>query len=168
MNQLMVMAILLISSCASKNVEKSASAAGQVRGLQTMCKESSSAMKARQKKKSLYERLGKRKGIKNFFTHLLPAHRANKKIAHLFKYSEDEVVIAHSTDFLVAGTGGPNKYKGRNMKNVHARLKITNADFLEAGGDVKRTMKKVGYGENEIQEVVCALVSFIPQVVIKE
>lgn len=166
MNKLIVLLVLTLVGCASNRMDSSPSAADQVAGLQKMCTESTAAMKARQDKKSLYERLGKRKGINNFFTHLLPEHRANKKIAHLFKHSDDKKVIAHSTDFLVAGSGGPNKYKGRNMEKVHAHLKITNADFLAAGEDVQITMKKLGYGENEIQEVVCALVSFIPQVVV--
>lgn len=166
MNKSLLLLSILLLGCASENKIKSPSASEQVLGLQTMCKESAPAMKARQEKKSLYERLGKREGINRFFTHLLPAHRANKKIAHLFQNSDDKKVIAHSTDFLVTGSGGPASYKGRSMGKVHAHLKITNEDFLEAGGDVQRVMKKLGYGENEIQEVVCALVSFIPQVVV--
>jgi hypothetical protein len=51
------------------------------------------------------------------------------------------------------------------MMSVHRDLNITNSDFLSAGGDVGAVMKEMKYGENETQEVVCALVSFVPVVV---
>ena len=54
------------------------------------------------------------------------------------------------------------------MGTAHRSLKITNADFLAAGGDVNGVMKAMKYGENETQEVVCALVSFVPVVVVQQ
>ena len=51
------------------------------------------------------------------------------------------------------------------MSTVHKQMKITNSDFLSAGGDVQAVMKELNYGDDEIQEVVCALVSFVPVVV---
>ncbi len=157
---------LLVMSCASSNHEQHLSSQEQVAEVQKMCMDNGPAIKARQQEHSLYERLGKREGIHNFFTHLLPAHRANKKISHIFTYSDDKKVIENSTEFLSMGSGGPGQYKGSSMKDVHKHLHITSADFMEAGEDVKVTMRKLGYGENEVQEVICALASFVPDVVV--
>jgi hypothetical protein len=51
------------------------------------------------------------------------------------------------------------------MAQVHEQFGISYSDFLSAGGDVQTVMKGLGYGEEEIQEAVCFLVSFVPQVV---
>jgi hypothetical protein len=45
------------------------------------------------------------------------------------------------------------------MPSAHAHLELSKADFLSAGGDVTAAMQNLGYGEEEIQEFVCILVS---------
>jgi hypothetical protein len=44
-------------------------------------------------------------------------------------------------------------------------LDLTDADSLAVGGDFVVAMKTMGHGENEIQEMVCILVSLKDQVV---
>jgi hypothetical protein len=44
-------------------------------------------------------------------------------------------------------------------------MKLTNADFVSAGGDVMQAMKNLKYEPPEIDEVVCTLVSLRPLVV---
>ena len=157
---------LLITGCATTDTKKP-TAADQVAGLQKMCSDAAGAIKARQEKKSLYKRLGEKEKIKTFITNLYGAHLANKDINHMFKNVERDSFIGHATDFFVVGTGGKGKYKGRDMSAAHKHLKISNADFLSAGGDVQNTMKSMNYGEHEIQEVVCSLVAFVPVVVVQ-
>lgn len=144
---------------------KEASADEQVAGLEKMCKEATPAMQERQAKESLYLRLGGEEKIRTFSTLLYDAHKRNKEIGHFFVDSESGPVIENVTKFLVVGTGGGGEYKQKSMKGVHRDMKIRNADFLSAGVDVQNVMKELNYGDNEIQEVVCALVSFIPVVV---
>ena len=52
------------------------------------------------------------------------------------------------------------------MPASHAHLRLTDADFLAAGGDIVTAMQSMGYGENEINEIVCILVSLKDQVVL--
>lgn len=137
----------------------------QVQGIQDMCKGAEKAIKERQVKKSLYTRLGKKAKITVFVDKLYSAHKNNKKIGHMFAHVPKQPFSKNVIDFLTIGTGGKGKYSGRNMKDAHAHLNVTNEDFLAAGGDVKEVMVGMKYGENEIQEVICALASFIPDVV---
>jgi hypothetical protein len=53
------------------------------------------------------------------------------------------------------------------MPATHANLKLTDADFLSAGGDIVSAMQSMGYGEDEINEFVCILVSLKDQVVLE-
>jgi hypothetical protein len=83
----------------------------------------------------------------------------------MFTHVSKEPFVRNVSDFLVVGTGGAGKYNGKDMASAHKNYNITNADFLSAGGDVQAVMKELNYGANEVQEVICALVSFVPVVV---
>lgn len=159
---------LIVVSAYNVNAEEKASTdAEQVAGLQKMCTDSKAAITQRQVEKSLYDRLGKSDKIQVLAGKLLSAHTNNKKIGHMFKNVNKTSFVKNVTDFLVAGTGGKADYHGKDMAAAHKNLKVTNADFLSAGGDVKSVMNNMKYSENEIQEVICSLATFIPVVVVQ-
>jgi len=170
MNLIRTLSLLLIAFCSLTAVaeEKLPTAAEQVAGIQKMCADSGEAIKQRQAEKPLFERLGKRPKIKVLAQKLLAAHSKNEKIGHMFTHVKKDLFVKNVTDFLVMGTGGKANYKGKDMVAAHKHLKISNADFLAAGGDVQSVMKEMKSGENEIQEVVCSLASFIPVVVVQQ
>lgn len=58
--------------------------------------------------------------------------------------------LISALSFLKLAGGG--KYTGRSLEVAYKYLKITNADFLSAGGDVQNVMKNLNYGENEHYE----------------
>lgn len=45
-------------------------------------------------------------------------------------------------------------------------MRLTNADFMAAAGDVIQAMKNLGHRQQEIDEVVCTLVALRPMVVL--
>ena len=53
------------------------------------------------------------------------------------------------------------------MPESHDHLELTEADFLSAGGDVIKAMETMEYGQEEIDEVVCILVSLKDRVITK-
>ncbi len=162
--------LFLLGVCSVTAVadEKIPTDAERVAGIQKECAEAGEAIKQRQAEKALYDRLGKRPKIKNLVTELLAAHSKNEKIGHLFVHVKKGPFVKNVTDFLVAGTGGKANYRGKDMLAVHKHMKVSNADFLAAGGDFEAVMKKAKYGPNEIQEVICSLASFIPVVVVQQ
>ena len=83
----------------------------------------------------------------------------------MFVRTDSEKLAKHVADFVAAGTGGTAQYTGRDMPSSHAPLKLTDKDFLSAGGDIVGSMQSLGYGQNEIDEFVCILVSLKDQVV---
>ena len=163
-----ICSLLIIGAYGANAEEKPPTDAEQVAGLQKMCTDSKAAISQRQAEKPLYDRLGKRAKIQVLAGKLLAAHSKNEKISHMFKNVKKASFIKNVTDFLVLGTGGKAEYHGKDMAAAHKHLKVTNGDFLSAGGDVKSVMKSMNYGENEIQEVICSLASFIPVVVVQQ
>lgn len=160
--------LIILNLSVARADEKAPTDAEQVAGIQKMCSDSSATISQRQAQKSLYTRLGERTKIKVLAGKLLSAHMKNKKIGHMFKHVKKDQFITNVTDFLVAGTGGKAEYHGKDMATAHKHLNVTNGDFLSAGGDVQSVMKSMKYGENEIQEVICSLASFIPVVVVQK
>jgi hemoglobin len=143
------------------------SVADQIAGMQQMCADTADARAARHAAEPLYNRLGGYDRILEFTTEVVRLHHENDSIKDMFKYVDSERLAKHVADFTAAGTGGPQQYTGRSMPATHANLKLTDADFLSAGGDIITAMKSMGYGEDEINEFVCILVSLKDQVVLE-
>lgn len=62
-----------------------------------------------------------------------------------------EAVEASLLDFLILAYGGPNNYKGRSMKDSHAALKITQAEYdAFIGMVVVPALSKAGVPEADI------------------
>ena len=131
----------------------------QVAGLVEMCAASESARVARHEANPLYSRLGGYDGVHALTTEVVRLHSINPDFARFWGDIDEEALIKNLDDFIATGTGGPKGYEGRDMPTAHAHLELSDADFLSAGGDVMAGMQNLGYGEEEIQEFVCILVS---------
>jgi hemoglobin len=136
-------------------------------------------------KKSLYERLGGEAGvtaiIDDFVTRSLADPRVNWErkavsgggVLSLGKKPDPWPATAenvkkmkqHIAQFLAVATGGPTTYGGRNMTEVHKGMRISNAEFDAAVGDLKATLDKLRIGIDEQKELLAIIESTRPQVV---
>ena len=139
----------------------------QVNGLVEMCAATEDARVARQTEEPLYFRLGEYDGVHALTTEVIRLHSVNPDFERFWGDIDEQKLIANLDDFISTGTGGPMGYEGRDMPSAHAHLELSNADFLSAGGDVMAGMQNLGYGEAEIQEFVCILVSMKDLVITK-
>ena len=169
-NRRMVFIILAALSVALVSLalagdKKEPTVAAKMSGLQSMCEESTKARTARHEAAPLYDRLGGYDKILELTTEIVRLHDINEEIKHTLYNVDQELFAKHVADFMAAGVGGTAEYTGRDLPSSHAHLKLTDADFLSAGGDVIQAMKNLEYGQEEIDEVVCILVSLKDQVV---
>jgi hemoglobin len=70
----------------------------------------------------------------------------------------------HMVQFLSLATGGPAHYDGKEMKQAHANLHITNAEFDAAVGDLKASLDKLRVPTKEQKELLSIIESTRPQV----
>lgn len=142
-------------------------------------------LQASDKNKTLYDRLGGDEGVKklvdDFSTRALADPRVNWKRVGIvrgginfkrntpveWKPNDDQIntMKTHVAQFLALATGGPSKYEGREMTQVHAGLHITNAEFDAAIGDFKASLDKLAVGTQEQKELLAILESTRAQVV---
>ena len=114
------------------------------------------------KKKSLYSRLGGKKAITavvdQFVTNCATDTRINKFFADTAK---DKKRLAKFKTNLVnqicQKSGGPCKYTGKNMKEAHKGMGITDADFNALVEDLVKALDKFKVGATEKNELLGAL-----------
>jgi len=131
----------------------------QVAGLVKMCADSEQARVQRQMEKPLYYRLGEYDKIYEMSAEIVRLHNINPDFQRFMGDVDSEKLTKNVADFVSTGTGGHKVYTGRDMPSAHVHLELSQADFLSAGGDVATGMQNMGYGEEEIQEFLCILVS---------
>jgi hemoglobin len=73
----------------------------------------------------------------------------------------------HIAQFITVATGGPAKYEGREMGEVHAGMRITNAEFDASVGDLKASLDKLGVA-TEVQKELLAIIESAREQVAKE
>lgn len=139
----------------------------QLEALQSMCAQSEKTRADRHKTTPLYERLGGYDKIRSLTTEIVRLHNKNGAIKHFFDGVDADNLARHVADFMASGTGGNVEYTGRSMVEAHQTMGLSDADFLSAGGDVIQAMENLDYDQDEIDEVVCILVSLKDQVVLK-
>ncbi len=139
----------------------------QMAGLVQMCADSEAARVQRQTDEALYFRLGEYDAILALTTEIVRLHNINPDFDRFMGDVNGEVLAKNVADFISTGTGGPKVYTGRDMPSSHAHLELSSADFLSAGSDVNKAMMNKGYGEEEIQEMICILVSMKDLVITK-
>jgi hemoglobin len=133
-------------------------------------------------KKSLYTHLGGEKGIADivddFVNRALADPRVNwqrkgvssgvlRRKAMEWDASPEHVTVLkkHITQFLTLATGGPAKYDGLEMKDAHKGMRISNAEFDAAIGDLKATLDKIGLAVGDQKELLAIVESTRPQIV---
>jgi hemoglobin len=136
-------------------------------------------------KKSLYDRLGAAKGLDaiadDFVTRAMADPRVNWErrgviqgglsIHHDRSVQWDsnpdnvKMLKLHLAQFFAVASGGPSEYQGKEMKDAHAGLHITNDEFDASVGDLKATLDKMQIANTEQKELLAIVETTRAQVV---
>ena len=109
-------------------------------------------------KQSLFERLGGDAAVDlvvdNFYKKVLTDDSVN----YMFAKTDMKRQANHQKKFITAALGGPNNYSGKNMRKAHQHVNRgcfpTEAHFNSIAGHLVNTLKEVGVGQDDINEVV--------------
>ena len=107
--------------------------------------------------KKLYDRLGGADAIKAVVHEFVSNVAADKRINKFFAKTDVKKLEATLVDQIGEATGGPQKYKGKNMKEAHKGMKITEADFNALVEDLTKALDKFKVPEKEKGELLGAL-----------
>jgi hemoglobin len=123
-------------------------------------------------KPSLYERLGKEPAIVKVVDDFVANVAADPDIKDKHKKHFQEGDVAGLKKKLVdqvgQATGGPQKYLGKNMKDAHKGLEITNKDFDALVNDLVKALDKNNVAKDDKDELLKMLGTMRKDVVEKE
>jgi hemoglobin len=122
-------------------------------------------------KPSLYDRLGKEEGISKVVDDFVANVVADDDIKEVHKkhFKEGDVPLLKRKliDQIGQETGGPQKYTGKNMKDAHKGLEITNKDFDALVNDLAKAMDKNKVAEDDKNTILKVLETMRKDVVEK-
>ena len=105
----------------------------------------------------LYERLGGSDGIRAIAKDLVALHLANPRIAPRFSASDAAEVEEAAATFFITGTGGPNVYRGQDMRAAHRGMNIDVDELVAVLDDALEALTRNGVGRREQEEVLFVL-----------
>jgi hemoglobin len=118
--------------------------------------------------KSLYDRLGGIDAIKAVIKDFVEEQVANDaRINARFLNTEIPAFEESLSNQVCEATGGPCKYTGKNMKEAHAGMGITEAEFGALVENLKKSLTKFNVPQAEQDELVGALATMHDDVVEK-
>jgi hemoglobin len=101
---------------------------------------------------SLYERLGGEENIRKFATSLFDNHAKNPVINARYGASDRDTVIRLVTEFVCAGTGGPQSYSGKDMLAAHKGMNISEREYVAVLDDILDALKTNSVAQREQEE----------------
>lgn len=122
-------------------------------------------------KKSLYERLGGYNAIAAVTDDFVGRLIADKQFERFFAgHSTDSKkrIRQHIVDQLCAAAGGPCVYTGRTMKDSHAGLGISEAEWDAAAKHLVATLDKFKVGDAEKKDLLAFVTSLKADIVDKK
>jgi hemoglobin len=118
---------------------------------------------------SLYDRLGRVDAIKAVVKDFVEEQVAkDSRINARFTNTDIPKLEEHLTNQICEATGGPCKYTGRNMKETHAGMGITEADFGALVEDLQKSLAKFNVPKAEQDELIGALAKMHDDIVEKK
>ncbi len=115
---------------------------------------------------SLFERLGGNDGITVLTSNLVDNHLVNPAIATRFMKSDVPAIKNAAATFMIAGTGGENNYKGKDMLAAHKGMNISALEFMAVLDDALVALNQCKIGRREQEEVLFILYSMRSDIVL--
>lgn len=122
------------------------------------------------KEKSLYDRLGKKKAIAAVVDEFVGRVAADNRINKFFAATAGDrarlkAFKGNLVDQICEASGGPCKYKGKDMKTAHMGMGIGSGDFTALVEDLGGALDKFNVGAHEKEQLLGALAPMKPQIV---
>ena len=126
--------------------------------------------KGQMAKKSLYSRLGGKKAITAVVDEFVNIVAADVRINKFFAAAANDpkrlaAFKMKLVDQICQGTGGPCKYRGKDMASAHKGMGITEEDFNALVEDLVAALNKFNVPDAEKNELLGILGPMKPQIV---
>ncbi len=115
--------------------------------------------------KALYDRLGGMTAITAVVDEFVNRLVADSKVNGRFGSTDVERFKTLNAELVCMATGGPCKYSGRDMKNTHNGMRISQAEFDLTAGHLSKTLKTFKVPKQETKELMAIIGSLRKDIV---
>lgn len=106
---------------------------------------------------AVFQGLGGKPGIKKIVDTLIPLVLADERIKDSFTDIDMKNLAMRLEEQFCMLSGGPCEYKGKEMREIHDGLNITNAQFNALAEDLQIAMDKVGIASRVQNKLIAKL-----------
>jgi hemoglobin len=114
-----------------------------------------------------FQGLGGKSGIQRIVATLIPLIQADPRIKESFTDIDMKQLALRLEEHFCVLSGGPCVYKGKDMKEIHDGLNITNAQFNALAEDLQIAMENVGVATRFQNKLVAKLAPMQRDIVTK-
>ncbi len=114
---------------------------------------------------TLFERIGGAAALKAAVDLFYKKVLADRSLAPFFEDVNLKALKASQHAFFSQALGGPAAYKGRKMKDAHARLNITQEHFNTVAGHLQASLLELRVPSALVQQVLAAVAPLASQIV---
>jgi hemoglobin len=118
-----------------------------------------------EKAKSLFDRLGGKAAITAVVDEFVNRLVADPRVKGRFASTDVNRFKMLNTELVCMATGGPCKYSGRDMKDTHNGMRISQAEFDLTAGHLASTLKKFKVPKQETKELMAIIGSLKKDIV---
>lgn len=141
------------------------SAETQIAQLETMCASRAQATTETGSPDSLFARLGGEARIHVITREMVRLHQQNPSLSGVLQKYNPDYLADILARYMITATGGPTRYQGPPLRETHAHLRLSDAQFLAGGTDFAAAMRNVGATEADIVDTSCLLGALRSQIV---
>lgn len=103
---------------------------------------------------SVYEQIGGQAAVDAAVDIFYRRVLADPVISHFFDSVDMDRQIGKQKAFLTMAFGGPNQYTGKDMREAHKHLKLTDEHFNAVAGHLQGTLQELNVPQNLIDQVM--------------
>ena len=113
----------------------------------------------KKKTESVFEKIGGAAAVDAAVDIFYKKVLADDRISHFFDTIDMESQHVKQKAFLTMAFGGPNNYTGKDMREAHKHMNLTEEHFNAVAENLVGTLKELNVGQAEIDEIVAVAVS---------
>ena len=108
---------------------------------------------------SVYEKIGGAAAVDAAVDVFYRKVLVDDRISHFFDTVDMEGQHAKQKAFLTMAFGGPNEYTGKDMREGHKHLNLTEEHFTAVAENLVATLQELGVSEEDINAIVAICLS---------
>lgn len=108
---------------------------------------------------SLYQEIGGQDAVEAVVDEFYDRVLDDDRLVEFFEDQDMTELRAHQVQFISAVTGGPVEYSGQDMREAHAHLDISEAEFDAVASHLEHALRTHGVDDENVEAIMSDVAS---------